>query len=526
MFTRERSTSLKSKPYTVYTVERLHKRRVRRVVLWSVVGLAVAVLAVAGGSYLWLHLQVSGTRTTDPGVAEAVGSTREDAIGTPTGMDIILIGSDKRPTNAGEETRSDTVILVHADPDEDYLSMLSLPRDLRVEVPGQGIEKLNAAYAQGGPELTIKTVEQLTGVDIDEYVEVDFQAFSDIVESVGGVYLDIDRRYYNDDPEFELIKVSPGYQLLEGDQALDYVRFRNDLNFDFGRMDRQQRFITALREQAMGWNLALDLPGVINALFDNLVTTLGTNDVLKLAYWGARLDGARIRQVSIIGDIQERDGVSYVIPEDGAVEEAVQKLMTAPDASAGDQTAASGDSNGGGTGTTSETSTTSTTSSNDTSTSFVTDPDEIANSRLWNQLASAAPFQVLAPGYLPEGYAYVDRMPVTGGAYDIVVGDDTRPAIKTVYRLTNVEGTETDQYMGIMETTWLDAPAAGAGQEVERNGITYTFVGTDQRTERIWWVKDEVLYWVSNTLSYVLNRTELLKVAESMIVIPSGAGTD
>jgi hypothetical protein len=80
--------------------------------------------------------------------------------------------------------------------------------------------------------------------------------------------------------------------------------------------------------------------------------------------------------------------------------------------------------------------------------------------------------------------------------------------------------------MGIMETSWLDAPAAGAGQEVQRNGITYTFVGTDQRTERIWWVKDEVLYWVSNTLSYVLNRTELLNVAESMIVIPSGAGTD
>jgi LCP family protein required for cell wall assembly len=189
LVTRERSTSLKSKPYTVYTVERLQKRRVRRVVRWSVVGFAVAVLAVAGGSYLWLHLQVSGTRTTDPGIVEAVGSTREDAIGTPTGMDIILIGSDRRPTNAGEETRSDTVILVHADPDEDYLSMLSLPRDLRVEVPGHGIEKLNAAYAQGGPELTIKTVEQLTGVDIDEYVEVDFQAFSDIVDSVGNIVL-------------------------------------------------------------------------------------------------------------------------------------------------------------------------------------------------------------------------------------------------------------------------------------------------------------------------------------------------
>ena len=178
----------------------------------------VVVLAVVGGSYLWLNRLVESTRTTDSGIESVVGSTFEGSIGTPTGMDILVLGSDKRPTNEGEETRSDTVILVHADPDEDYLSMLSLPRDLRVEVPGHGIEKLNAAYAQGGPELTIQTVEQLTQVDIEEYVEVDFQAFSDIVDSLGGVYLDIDRRYYNDNPEFELIKISPGYQLLDGRQ--------------------------------------------------------------------------------------------------------------------------------------------------------------------------------------------------------------------------------------------------------------------------------------------------------------------
>jgi LCP family protein required for cell wall assembly len=385
------------------------------------------------------------------------------------------------------------------------------------------VEKLNAAYAQGGPELTIKTVEQVTGVDIDKYLEVDFQAFSDIVDSIGGVYLDIDRRYYNDDPEFDLIKISPGYQLLDGANALDYVRFRRDSNYDFGRMDRQQRFITAVREQALGWNLALKLPGLISAIFDNLETTLGANDILKLAYWGARLDGSRIRQVTVVGDIKEVDGVSYVVPEDGAIEEAVQKLMSPPEDSGDSQVAVSGATDDGGSSTASAP---TTTVQSDTSASFITDPNKIYNARLWGQFASAAPFQVLAPGYLPEGYAYVDRRPVTAGTYDIVTGNDARPAIKMVYRLTNMEGEETDQYMGIMETPWVDAPAAGAGQQVERNGVTYTFVGTNQRTERIWWVKEDVLYWVSNTLSYVLNRTELLKVAESMIVVPSGAGAD
>jgi polyisoprenyl-teichoic acid--peptidoglycan teichoic acid transferase len=490
------------------------------VLLWSAVGIVVVALAVVGGSYLWLHGLVSGAQPTDPGIQSALTSTPEAAIATPTGIDIILIGSDKHPDNAGEESRSDTVMVMHADPEENYLSVLSLPRDLRVEVPGHGIQKLNAAYQIGGPELTIRTVKQLTGVDVQDYVEVDFQAFSDITDSLGGVYVDVDRRYYNDDPQFELIKISPGYQLLKGTQALDYVRFRHDLNYDFGRMDRQQRFLTALREQAMGWNLALDLPGVVGALFDNLVTTLDTNDILKLAYWGIRLGGDRIRQVAVIGDIQERDGVSYVIAPDGAIEEAVQKLMTPPDESTGAQSAASGGSGGSpGTGSTGS----STAGPTDASpASFITDPDEIADSRLWNQLASAAPFQVMAPGYLPPGYEYVDRTPVSGGAYEIAVGDGTKPAIKMVYQLTR-EGEKTDQYMGIMETTWLDAPAAGEGQEVQSDGVTYTFVGTNQRTERIWWIRDGVLYWVSNTLSYVLNRTELLNVAKSMIVVPSGA---
>ena len=106
--------------------------------------------------------------------------------------------------------------------------------------------------------------------------------------------MDVDRRYYNDDPQWELIKLSPGYQLLNGDDALDYVRFRHDLNMDFGRMDRQQRFLTALREQAMGWNLPLKLPGLVTrSVRQHLTTTLGTNEIIKLAYWGVRLDGDR-----------------------------------------------------------------------------------------------------------------------------------------------------------------------------------------------------------------------------------------
>jgi len=502
--TRERSRPTKEKPYTVYTVERLRKRRLRRVLLWSIVGLMVVIAGIAGGSYLWLNSLVE--HTNDKTVISAL-TDPAGAIPSPTGRDILVIGSDKRPTNAGEETRSDTVMLVHIDPDQNYLSILSIPRDLRVQVPGHGTQKLNWAYANGGLELTVRTVKQLTGVDFKDYVAVDFNAFKDITDELGGVYVDVDKRYYYDGIDYENIKLSPGYQLLDGANALDYVRYRYDLNMDFGRMDRQQRFLTAAREQAMGWSLITKLPGLIRAIFNNLETTLGTTDILRLANWGIKLSGDRIRQLSIVGDIQTIDDVSYVIPAEGAVKEAVDQLRTPP-----------------GTRTGSSSTTAASTTSIAVSTPPITDPELIADSHLWKLMAASSAFQVMAPGYLPPGYAYADSVPFRGQGppYEIVKGDKGKLGIKVVYRLTR-EGEATDQYLGVTETSWLDAPAASQGQEVKSNGITYTFVGTNQRIDHLWWKQGDVLYWVSNTLSFYLSKKELLKVAESMIVVPSGA---
>ena len=508
-------TPLNEKPYTVYTVERLKKRRLRRALLWSLIGLVILVVMVGGGSLIWLNCKVSDSTIT---TLTSIGTSLSDAFDTPNSMDILLLGCDKRP-EAGEESRSDTVMLLHVDTDQDYLSLLSLPRDLRVEIPEHGLGKLNDAYSLGGWELTAKTVEILTNVEIEEYIEVDFNAFRDITDALGGVYIDVDYRYYNDNPEFELIKISPGYQLLDGADALDYVRFRHDDNADFGRMERQQRFLTAVREQALGWNLVTDLPGVVDAIFDNLGTTLGTWDIIDLAAWGIRLGGDRIRQVSVVGNIQTLDdeGVarSFVIPEEGAVEEAVEKLLTPPG------TATTTASTAGGTGETATSTTSPVATSNVDTSDFTTNPEAIENSNLWQLYAAAAPFKVMAPGYLPEGYAYVDKNPVEPGSYDIVVGDEVESAIKMVYRLTR-EGEPTDQYMGIMETTWLEAPAASPGREVEFNGVTYTIVGTSQSIDHVWWIQNDVLYWVSNTLSYYLSSKELLKVAASMMVISSG----
>jgi len=477
-------------------------------VLWSLVGLVVLVLAAGGGSYLWLNGVITGSHTTDTRIGhELTSEPPTTLIAAPkTGMDILVLGSDIRPT-LEESGRSDTIMLVHADPKQNFLSILSIPRDLYVDVPGHGKQKINFAYASGGGALTIRTVKELTGIDIKQYMEVDFNAFKDITNTVGGVYVDVDKRYYYDGLDYQNIKLSPGYQLLKGDDALNFVRFRHDDNLDFGRMDRQQRFLTALREQAIGWNLPLKLPGYISALFKNVTTTLGTKDVISLAAWGVKLSGDRIRQVSIVGDPQTRDGQSVVIASSETIRQAVEAFLTPPSAA------------------TTQASSTGTTSAAGSSTSstagVVTDPALIPNSHLWSIIASSAPFTVEAPGYLPDGCSYVDQNPPKdgGGSYGIQVGGGTKPAIKVVYQLTR-DGATKDQYVGIMETTWTSAPAASKGQEVQHDGVIYTIVGTNQKVDHIWWKKGGVLYWVSNTLSYVATKKELLQVAESMITIP------
>jgi LCP family protein required for cell wall assembly len=320
-----------------------------------VLGVFVVMAAAAGGYYLWIDAQVSGanrrvpqevrdvlaqkpstTLTTRPvastSTTSAIPTTTTTTIESPFAMNVLILGSDRRSATSKVNGLSDTIILVHVDPDNDYLSLLSFPRDLRVEVAGHGTQKLNAAFSYGGAALAIQTIEGLTGVDINQYLEVDFQAFRDMTDSLGGVYVEVDRRYYYKGPFYEGIALQPGYQLLDGDDALDYVRFRHDSNMDFGRMERQQRFLSGLRQQAMGWDLAFQLPGLIGAFFDHVATTLETNDFIKLAWWVVGLDGDRIRQVSLIGKTATIAEASYVIADQETIAAAVQEFLTVPPA--------------------------------------------------------------------------------------------------------------------------------------------------------------------------------------------------
>lgn len=482
------------------------KDRAGLIVLWTLIGLCVALLVAAGGFYLWYQSEVGSSNSrVDPDIIAALGEhagSTADALtesGAPTtpgsstttvttppdpdSMNLVILGSDTRSQN-GKGGRSDTIILVHIDTANDFLSMLSIPRDLRVKIPGHGYNKINAAYAYGGAALLIRTVQSVMGVDLDHYAETDFNGFKEITNTLGGVYVDVDRTY-NDGK----IRLKPGYQLLDGQNALRFCRTRHDRNIDFGRMQRQQRFISAVREQAMGWNLALRLPSLISSTFDNVDTDLSANEILKLAFWGVKLEGSRMKMASIVTSTGTINGISFVLATNKQIAEAVKNFLTPPaavssftDLSARQLVLAAQELLPKKAGT-------------------------LPNSSAWRKLESNAGFTLFAPTYLPPKCAYSYQR-----SYSIALGSRSMPAIRVGYRLG-----KKDQYLGVGATTWLDAPLASPGKQVTVGGTVFTVVGTSTKADHVWWIKDQVLYWVANTLMYEISREQLLAVALSCV---------
>jgi LCP family protein required for cell wall assembly len=185
---------------------------------------------------------------------------KADAGGPRTFM---ILGSDKREgADAASPPRSDTILLARADPDKDAIAVMSLPRDLKVDIPGHGENKINAAFEfggrKGGPRLVVRTVKKLFQDSIGEQFPItnvmvmDYGAFRRAVNYIKGVYVDIDRDYFNDNSSGEnyaTIDIDPGYQKLWGKDALDYVRYRHTDN-DLVRAARQQDFLRQAKNAA------------------------------------------------------------------------------------------------------------------------------------------------------------------------------------------------------------------------------------------------------------------------------------
>ena len=307
----------------------------RTVLGWAFVVLLVAVGSAAGGAYLWFHQSVAAVVATTPDVK--VAAKRLDIAPAGEPATALVIGYDKRANEAkGDPSRSDTIMLVRADPDTKSVSLLSFPRDLYVKIycPGKTTfsARINGAFSACGTKGTLETVRKLTGVPINYLITVNFRGFHQLVDSLGGVWIDVDRRYFNDrggDFGYAAINLFPGYQKLGGYQALDFVRFRHT-DSDLYRVARQQLFLRAFKDQIRSSAGPLDLPRVIKTITKNVEVGVGGNaeldgkTVLRYALFAYSLPPGHFFQSKLEG-IEETSGFDLLVPQEN-VQKAVQEF--------------------------------------------------------------------------------------------------------------------------------------------------------------------------------------------------------
>lgn len=321
--------------YTKYTVTAKRVRR-RWVTIVQWVGL-VAVIAVsfgAGTAFGWLQRTVAEVERNDPvAVSETKPHLTTALKGEP--VTILVMGSDRREkskVDPQDKGRSDSLLVMRLDPHTRSISMLSIPRDLRVDIPGYGIDKINAAYTIGGPSLTVQTVAELTGLKINDFVDINFLGFVDIVDKLGGAFMMVDHRYYNPPNSGSMaIDLLPGYQRLDGQQALSFVRFRHDQQGDFTRMVRQQTFLKEMKRQlsqSARWQNWRQLFGIIKTFAKHTVSDIASlNKLYDMASLVLKLDTSRVYQVHIEGGTPTIGGVSYVEATPTDVQAAVQQFL-------------------------------------------------------------------------------------------------------------------------------------------------------------------------------------------------------
>lgn len=250
------------------------------------------------------------------GILAVLGVLVLSLLPTLGGQRAVLLGSDAR---ADEVSRSDTILVVRAGG-----GMLAVPRDTLVEIPGVGEDKINASYANGGPDLTVETLENLTGLPIDNYVVVDFGGVREIVDALGGITLDVEQPIaYGMDGRY--VSIPAGTQELNGLEALAYVRYRGDPSADIGRIERQQRFLRALAAEAASPSNLPRLPATARAVWNNVETNMNP---VEAAVFALRMGLSGLGEAQLYpGSPRYIDGISYWVPDRDAGERVVEQTI-------------------------------------------------------------------------------------------------------------------------------------------------------------------------------------------------------
>lgn len=275
---------------------------------WIIAVVPVLLLGFAVGAALYVSTHpnfYTGSEVLDR-PAGAVGSFSWPLRLTHR-VNVLLIGVDVTLNNKRQVvpiSRSDTLMLIGFDPERNRISALSIPRDTRAAIPGVGVMKINAAYAFGGPSLTVKAVEQFLGVPIHSYVKLGPESFARIIDAVGGIDMDVEKDMkYKDWWGGINIDLKKGRQHLNGEQAMGYARFRHDVSGDIGRVGRQQKVLLALFAKLKSPSSVLSAPQIVRAFEEHTQTNLTLRELMTLGVFTARLSGSDLHLATLPGQI-------------------------------------------------------------------------------------------------------------------------------------------------------------------------------------------------------------------------------
>ncbi|KRF65138.1 trascriptional regulator [Bacillus sp. Soil768D1] len=300
-----------------------HKKKKKKRKTFKIIGFTLLILFIGGGAYAAsVYQSLAGAIHTMQGAAHKTDKRVDDIkFKSQDPFSLLILGVDERKNDKG---RSDTMIVMTINPKQESIEFLSLPRDTRTEIIGKGTnDKMNHAYAYGGVNMSINTVEAYLDIPIDYYVKMNMEGFQDIVNAVGGVTVDNDM-----DLAYKGYSFKKGTIDLDGKEALIYSRIRKeDPRGDYGRQMRQRQVIQAVMKKGSSLSTLTNYDDIFEALGKNVETNLSFNEMLSIQK-NYKSSLKKIEQYTLEGENQKVDGVWYNIVSEETKLEAQNRVKT------------------------------------------------------------------------------------------------------------------------------------------------------------------------------------------------------
>jgi LCP family protein required for cell wall assembly len=507
--------------------------RSRRGMLWRAVLAALIVIGASAATTSVAGLLQFKNLVNDLNV----GVTIHDApVTLPSPGDpqtILIIGSDHRAGEPFRDSNTDTMLLVRLNGNSQTINLMSVPRDLQVQIPGVGTAKLNEAYSVGGSRLLVSVLKSqlFPGLQINHIIDVNFGGFEKLVDAIGCVYTDVDHRYYNNTAvtDYSSIDIQPGYQKLCDTQALAFVRFRHT-DSDLVRNARQQDFIRWAKDQYGASNLItnrdklLKIFGAYTETDHNLHTLDGLINLFDLVAFSA---GHSIKQITFpavflpCGPGPTVNGVAAQTPcyvtasasaEAGVFRAFMRSTHAAPTTPAKPRisTRTSGRKHAGGIPTAGLTA-------------------DVTDGRSQTAALSKVSMPVYYPRLILTGSSYClsitgncDEPPNPSGLY---VGDyprgytihDQQGRRQIAYRMTLVVNPALGEYYGVQGTTWKNPPILAKPTETKvLGGKRLELFADGGKLTDVAWRTPHGVYWISNTLTSDVGNQQMVSIAASL----------